>query len=164
MSQQPVIDCRSFIRDQGVSEGTLPVASLERLHDQLVAHDGEVFYRLRGTRDDRGRSLLGLQVSGVLQLCCQRCLEPISYRLEIDTVLVVVPEGAELSQEELEDDSRDFLPVAGGVSVQGLVEDEILLALPVVPRHERCGLPGANEAGNEMSPFAVLVGLKDKLN
>jgi uncharacterized protein len=61
-----------------------------------------------------------------------------------------VPEGAEMSQDELEDDTRDFLPVAGGLDVAELVEDEILLALPVAPRHERCGLPGAADAGERI--------------
>ena len=45
-----------------------------------------------------------------------------------------------------------------------LVEDEILLVLPVAPRHERCGLPGLADAGERIHPFATLAGLKARLN
>ena len=48
--------------------------------------------------------------------------------------------------------------------VAQLVEDEVLLALPVAPRHERCGLPGAAAAGEQIHPFATLAALKGKPN
>jgi hypothetical protein len=50
------------------------------------------------------------------------------------------------------------------LDVAELVEDEILLALPVAPRHEKCGLPGAADAGERINPFAALSGLKGKPN
>ena len=64
----------------------------------------------------------------------------------------------------LEDDTRDFLPVERELDVVEVVEDEILLALPVAPRHEKCGLPGAADAGERINPFAKLAGLKGKPN
>jgi hypothetical protein len=75
-------------------------------------------------------------VGGIIPLACQRCLEAIPFQLDVDSLLELIPEDAELSQDELEDDTRDFLPVAGELDVAELVEDEILLALPVAPRHE----------------------------
>jgi uncharacterized protein len=84
--------------------------------------------------------------------------------LDIDSRLELVPEDSELSQDELEDDTRDFLPVAGGLEVAELVEDEVLLALPVAPRHERCGLPGAAGVSERVAPFAALAGFKGKPN
>ncbi len=108
--------------------------------------------------------MLHLQATGVLPLSCQRCLEAIRFDLDIDSRLELVPEDSELSQDELEDDTRDFLPVAGALEVAELVEDEVLLALPVAPRHERCGLPGAAGVGERIAPFAALAGLKGKPN
>lgn len=108
--------------------------------------------------------MLRLTASGVLSLACQRCLEAVPFGLDIESLLELVPEGAEMSQEELEDDSRDFLPVVRDLDVAELVEDEILLALPVAPRHERCGLPGAAEAGERSNPFSALAELKGKPN
>jgi uncharacterized protein len=56
------------------------------------------------------------------------------------------------------------LPVERELDVAELVEDEILLALPVAPRHEKCGLPGVADAGERINPFAALSGLKGKPN
>ena len=108
--------------------------------------------------------MLQLEVSGTISLSCQRCLGAIPFDLDVDSLLELVPEGEEMSQDELEDDTRDFLPVARELNVAELVEDEILLALPVAPRHEKCSLPGAADAGERENPFAVLAGLKGKPN
>jgi uncharacterized protein len=105
-----------------------------------------------------------LTVSGTISLACQRCLQAIPFDLNVDNLLEIIPEGADMSQDELEDDTRDFLPVAGEVYLVELIEDEILLSLPVAPRHEKCGLPGAADAGERIHPFAALAGLKGKPN
>lgn len=159
-----ISDAFVFAREGRVLEGTLPVSILERLHDLLTEVEGEVTFRLEGSKGARGECMLHLEVSGVIPLACQRCLSAVSHELDVDSLLELVPEGADLSQDELEDDTRDFLPVARELDVAELVEDEILLALPVAPRHEKCGLPGAADAGERVHPFATLAGLKGKPN
>ena len=159
-----ITDAFLFAKGGRVLEGTLPVVELERLHDLLAKVEGQVAFRIEGSNGDRGESLLQVTVTGILPLACQRCLGAVPFDLDVDSLLELVPEGAELSQDELEDDTRDFLPVARELNVAELVEDEILLALPVAPRHEKCGLPGAAEAGDRGNPFAALAGLKGKPN
>jgi uncharacterized protein len=159
-----ISDSFAFAREGRVLQGTLAVSSLERLQDMLAEGSGEVTFRIEGLNGERGQSLLRLEVGGIIPLACQRCLEAIHFQLDVDSLLELIPADAELSQEELEDDTRDFLPVAGELDVAELVEDEVLLALPVAPRHERCGLPGAADAGERINPFAVLHGLKGKPN
>ncbi len=157
-------DAFAFARNSRVLEGALPVAELERLHDVLAEAGGTVSWRLEGFEGERGEPLLRLTVDGKLALACQRCLGAVAFDLDIDSLLEVVPAGAELSQDELEDDTRDFLPVERELDVAELVEDEILLALPVAPRHEKCGLPGLADVGERVHPFAALAGLKGKPN
>ena len=157
-------DAFAFARDARVLKGTLAIAELERLHDLLADVTGEVTWCIEGFKGERGEPLLQLTVGGTVLLACQRCLEAIAFDLNVDSLLEVVPAGIELSQDELEDDTRDFLPVERELDVAELVEDEILLALPVAPRHERCGLPGAADAGERVNPFAALAGLKGKPN
>jgi uncharacterized protein len=159
-----ISDAFMFARDGRVLEGTLAVSELERLHDMLADLAGEVSFRIDGYKGERGEFMLHLEVSGALSLACQRCLNAVPHDLDVDSLLELVPEGAELSQDELEDDTRDFLPMAGELDVAEFVEDEILLALPVAPRHEKCGLPGAADAGERINPFATLAGLKGKPN
>ncbi len=159
-----ITDSFAFARDGQVLEGSLAVADLERLHDVLTGVDGEINFRIQGYKGARGESMLRVQVTGVLPLSCQRCLEAIHFSLDIDSALELVPEGAEMSQDELEDDSKDFLPVAGELNVAELVEDEVLLAVPFAPRHEMCGLPGEAESGERLGPFAGLSSIKGRLN
>jgi uncharacterized protein len=164
LSLKRISDAFAFSREGRVVEGTLALSSLERLHDLLADAAGEVSYRIGGRTGEQGESLLHLEVSGLLPLACQRCLEAVPFDLDADVLLELLPEGAEVSQDEMEDDTRDFLPVAGKLDVAELVEDEILLALPVAPRHEACGLPGSVVAGERIHPFAQLAGLRGKLN
>ena len=154
----------TFARDGRVLEGALPVTELGRLHDLLAEVRGEIVFRLSGFLDERQRPVLRLEVSGSLPLACQRCLEVVHHELAVDGLLQLVSPEADLSQDELEDDTRDFLPLAGELKVAELIEDEILLALPVAPRHEKCGLPGATKSGERDNPFAALAALKGKAN
>lgn len=159
-----IADAFVFAREGRILEGVLPVSALERLHDLVTEVTGEVAYRLQGSLGARGESMLSLEVSGTLPLTCQRCLDSVLFSLEVDSLLELVPEGVDMSQDELEDDTRDFLPVASELDIAALVEDEILLTLPVAPRHEKCGFPGAADAGERVNPFATLAGLKGKPN
>ena len=159
-----ISDAFVFAREGRILEGMLPVSALERLHDLLAEVSGDVSFRIEGYKSDHGELMLQVVIGGVLLLACQRCLKAVSFDLDVDSLLELVPEGADMSQDELEDDTRDFLPVASELYVAELVEDEILLALPVAPRHEKCGLPGAADVGERINPFAALTGLKGKPN
>lgn len=164
MSQQLVIDPYRFSREAGNTEGSLSLLELPRLHDLVTEVTGELHFHLRGFLGERGQPRLHLEVSGVLFLACQRCLGAVEEHLDIESLLELIPEDSEPTQAELEDDNLDFLPVAGMLDIKALVEDEILLALPVAPSHEVCGLPSGASTGERPNPFAALAGLKGKLN
>ena len=162
MSQRIVIDSLSFAREARVLQGELPVAGFERIQDGLTQNVGVIRYRIEGRLGKRNRPQLHLQLDGVLSLCCQRCLEGVEYSLQVSNVLEFVDNEDELTQEEIEDDSRDFLPAQSEVDVVALIEDEIILDLPSAPRHESCVLPASEQDAPEDSPFAVLKGLRSK--
>jgi uncharacterized protein len=102
-------------------------------------------------------------VDGSLSVCCQRCLEGIDYPVRIRSLLELVKDGEEPTQEEIEDDSKDFLPAQKELDVVELIEDEIILDLPVAPRHENCVLPDTGGPSEKVSPFSVLECLKGKI-
>lgn len=163
MPQQMVIDSLKFARDRGQLEGTLPVSGLSRIHDLLTEVSGQVVFRLQGGEGRLGRKQLVLEVDGELPLRCQRCLERIDHPLRIVSTLELIGSEAELSQEDLEDDTRDFLTAQKDLDVAVLVEDEVILALPPVPRHEHCApLGGQPAVQKEDSPFAALAALKGR--
>ena len=163
MSQRIVIDSLVFAREGGLLQGELPVASLTRVLDMLAGSAGKLSYRVHGQMGPRNRPQLVLELDGMLSVCCQRCLEGIDYPVKIRSLLELVKDEEELTQEEIEDDSKDFLTAQKELDVVELIEDEIILDLPAAPRHERCTLPDAGGRSEKVSPFSVLSGLKGKV-
>ena len=162
MSRPVVIDSQDFGREEGSLQGEVLVATLTRLHDLLSDTGGSLSFRVDGRSGPPGRSQLLLTVDGVLSLVCQRCLEAYEYPLQLRSLLEFVGSDEDLTQDELEDDSKDFLPHQKALDVVVLIEDEILLALPTAPRHENCVLPGSTVESARVSPFSVLAGLQGK--
>jgi uncharacterized protein len=162
MSQRTVIDSLVFARSGGSLQGELPVASFTRALDMLADPSGVLAYRVSGRMGPRDRAQLILEVEGALSVRCQRCLEGIYYPLRIRSLLELVDNEEELTQEEIEDDSRDFLPAQKELDVAALIEDEVILDLPVAPRHKDCALPGAGGPSEHVSPFSALEALKGK--
>lgn len=157
---QAVIDSLEFAREGDVLCGEVPVAALKRLADVLTDDAGSLHCELRGGRDREGKSFLGLRAEGNLNLRCQRCLSPLPFRLEVDSRLLLVAPGEEWPDDELADDGMDAIEAGREQAVLPLIEDEVLLALPIAPRHEDCRPPQAAGAEQRPSPFAVLAGLK----
>lgn len=161
-----VIDSLKFAADEDCLAGRLALTQLTRLSEMLANHEGWLDCKLAGYRVEReGETRLGLHllVSGRLGLRCQRCLADVEFECVIDSRLLLIPPGAEWPEEELEADDYDAIPANRELSVLSLVEDEVLLALPIVPRHADCTPPVGMEAAEEKSepsPFAVLAGLK----
>ena len=155
-----ISDVFQFAREARVWKGVFPLLQMERLADVLGHRAGEVQVTLVGGVDDRGQSQLTLSLSAALVLQCQRCLRELPWPLAVQTCLRPVPAGHPVEQEELLDDDHDVIEVDGALDVQALAEDEILLALPLMARHEQCTPPQMREAADEASPFAVLAGLR----
>lgn len=163
MSRRVLIDSLAFGRERGVLDGDLAISSLSRLHDLLTEVAGSLNYHVEGGVGSDGRSQLSLAVAGRLSLCCQRCLEALDYPLDVHSLLEFVDDERDLTQEELEDDSRDFLPNQKELDVVQLIEDEILLALPPVARHDDCRLPAIDHgAAEKVSPFSVLAAARSR--
>lgn len=158
---QTVVDSLELARQGRKLAGSFAVAQLRRVVDALADEVGSVAFELSGMRDEEGKNWLTLRVTGDLNLRCQRCLSSLPYPLAIDSRLMLVAPGEEWPDEELVDDGTDAIEADRELGVLLLVEDEVLLALPVAPRHDVCGLPVATEVERKPSPFAALARLKD---
>jgi len=153
---QRYIDGFVFAGTGGMCRGAVRVADLPRLQDILRGNAGELEYAVEGIRDSLGRLALHVKVGGVVQLACQRCLEPMPYRLETASVLVLARNEVEAEAGEIDAEGPDRIVAGPEMPVRDMIEDEVLLALPLALRHERC--PEARGAGQETgsSPFAGL--------
>ena len=140
---------------------------LSGLPDQPVR---KVEWELEGDTDTLGHRFLVVRARTEARLECQRCMQLFDQALKVDTRLLLVESESELEDEESQEDDPEAPDrVLGSMhfDVLELVEDELILALPYVPRHEVCpSLPEAlqvQEEGSETgrpSPFSVLAALK----
>ena len=162
MSQRIVIDSKTFALEASLLQGELLVSGLPRVLDLLVDSAGSLEYRVEGLLDSRCKPQIRLCLDGSLSVRCQRCLDGVVYPVRIRSLLELVDDENDLTQEDLEDDSKDFVPAQKELDVVALIEDEIILSLPSSPRHESCALPDAELGTGKVSPFSVLQGLKCK--
>ena len=164
MSHQPVIDGFEFATAGATQEGKLPLAGFPRLKDHLVSDAGDVTYALKGVRDARGRAGLRLEVRGVLQLRCQRCLGALAHSVDAEQLLVLAASQEEIDAEPAGVDDPDRVVAGKEMSVRDLVEDELILALPYAARHEDCEPQHEMDASERAmsSPFAGLRGMMQR--
>ncbi|MEZ5593601.1 MAG: YceD family protein [Gammaproteobacteria bacterium] len=136
MSQLPTrIDPIVIAAETRVLEGLLPLAGMPRVRAIVEQPLGMVKLRLRGAVDEADRSLLLGHVEAHINLQCQRCLQAVAVQIDTDFALAVVHSEREAAL--LADDYEPLLvPQGGDVSLAELIEDEVLLNLPVVARHE----------------------------
>ena len=155
--------------------GQEKVGNLPRLCGFLARPDGEVAYELRfGRGEGRWPRIMGW-VRTTLNLECQRCLGELEIPVDamLDLAVIEVLDEAET----LPDACEPVLAEDGRVRLLDIIEDELLLAVPQVPRHEMGVCEGAAQgvvadqdgADTEQiavpdNPFAVLSGIKTKRN
>jgi uncharacterized protein len=114
----------------------VPLAELPRLRSQLTSVEGMVRGRVHFGRE-AGFVVADLTLSGTALLACQRCLQtkPEPVNSSVRVALIAVEADASRVPEHLE----PVLATGGRISVAELVEEELLLALPIVPLHEQPG-------------------------
>jgi DUF177 domain-containing protein len=140
----------------------VPLLSLPRLSAAVLGGD-TLDVELAFVRDDQGRSRVRGIVEGELELECQRCLEPVKRRLRTEIDLCVV--GSEEEAQHLDAELNPFVIDAAESTIGALIEDDVLLSLPVrvCERGDACPLrpplefpaEGAQSMARD-NPFAVL--------
>lgn len=125
----------------------------------VSALDVDFDVRLEGFEDAEHRPCLRLQVSGRVPLVCQRCLEPLMLEIASNRCFVLAQREQDLPDLSEEEDDIEFLLADGTLDALALVEDEILLQIPMAPMHKEntCVPPESALDGRESrSAFGVL--------
>ena len=150
--------------------GEIDVAQRARVLDRLAqtAKAAMVSWRIDGGHDALDRPTLTLTVRGSLPLVCQRCLQPFDASIEQRSELLLARDEAELAR--LDTEEAEVLLALTPLDALTLVEDELLLSLPLAPMHPEAQCPavpapaaGSGVVGperNAPSPFARLAALK----
>ena len=143
-------------------QGKFRPAELERLEDALANGEGELRYTLTAMLDPHRRKVVSCIIEGFVFLTCQRSMEEFRHDVAIDERLVLVADESQLPAMEVESETEDYLVADEPLDIRDLVEDAVLLALPMMPCKpglEETGGGVAQPQGRE-SPFAALAGLK----
>ena len=156
MSQPGLIDGLQFARAAETLAGTLDSSRLPRLAEMRCATTG-LRYELRGRTDAEGRGWLQVWANGTLTLECQRCLGPLTFPLALRSEFLLAESERDI---EAADDDIDRVLAGKAMDVCQLIEDEVLLALPMAPKHEQCDGRRDGAQADRASPFAALARLK----
>jgi uncharacterized protein len=168
------LDIKAFAHSASTLLGQDFLSNYERLSHEMRAPDVDLIlnWSARGEVkvDESGSEQTWVHITADLSmpLTCQRCLGPVDVALAINQSFRFVgsEEAAEAEDEEAEE---DVLVLSQDFNLHDLIEDEVLMALPVVPRHETCPVEVQLEVADagfdsalaeKRNPFAVLAALQ----
>ena len=167
MYARSFIDSLDFTRNGEKISGEIPVAGMSRLLEMLENSEGTLAYTVSGGVDRQGISYLDVTISGSCMLRCQRCLGSMDHAVRIATRLLLRDQASLDELDDMEaggsDEEFDSIFAEAKLDVLNLLEDEILLSLPIAPKHESgtCrAADGRSEHREGDNPFAVLAKLK----
>lgn len=127
----------------------IPLRELPRLREQLASHEGSARGSVRFGRE-AGVPTADLELDCTVALVCQRCLGPLPWPVESHVQVGLL--ASEADEERVPEGLETMFLEGGRVSVREIVEEEMLLSLPVVPLHER---PEDCPAEGEVPPPAT---------
>lgn len=168
------LDVKAFAEAQAQLRGEEPLEKLGRLFAETQYRPGaspvewSIAGELRNVRHVHPEVWLHLKADAVLALTCQRCLGAVEVPVSVDRPFRFVSDEADAAAQD-EEAEEDVLALSRDFDLLELVEDELLMEVPLAPRHEVCPEHVVMEAADEdfdpgserESPFAVLGKLKD---
>lgn len=155
-------------------QGELPIASLPRLYgqtDTAFDTDNPVLYIGCTLKKVKGIVWLFFEVKGGLWLTCHRCLSPLDFDVSGAYRMAILPSESKVGELLAYDDTAEYVllsELGDGkyLPILQLLEDELLLTLPLSATHDDCDMlmdsVGDIPDTPKDNPFAVLQSLKSK--
>ena len=117
------------------------------LHPDLYV-DWQATGELRAVGSEAGQPWLHLQAQATLPMVCQRCMGPVDMPVEVDRSFRFVADEATAEAQD-DDAEEDLLAMSREFDLHALIEDELLMDLPVVARHDECPVAVTMESSSE---------------
>jgi uncharacterized protein len=117
-------------------KGVVALAQMSRLRDMLYGIQGEAYIDWLFALDDKSRPIINGRLQAQMTLFCQRCLQPMLYPVDVQVALIVLTEKL-----DNDDESTGYEPIIlndAQVSLVKLIEDELILAMPIIAKHTTC--------------------------
>ena len=168
------VDHRKLANQAGLIEGSLPIQCFHRFGEMLVEGGGEVRLRLEFSKGDFGSTSVNGSAATEVCLICQNCMQQFIRSVTCDLALQIVSDESKL--ERLAEVGDVIVMPDKVISLAELVEDDLILAMPMISRHEegQCPvtdyeqeeivLPDVKEEQNTYRPFADLAKTIDNQN
>lgn len=146
-----------FAQKQEKLKGKLKIKQCERLLEMLAppphTHE-DVHFELQGYRDKLHLPSLHLSIVATLPVTCQRCLVDMPFKQSLTFNYIV----GDAEPEDDGDDEIDWLEASREMDLVELIEDELIVAMPISPLHDTRCTEAVLESGEKPNPFAVLKG------
>lgn len=168
------LDVKSFAQEAAVIDGAAPLHEFARLEAETAGRSSDTQVEWTATGEVRNplhvqpEIWLHLRAGATLPLTCQRCLQPVDVDVEVERSFRFVADEETASAQD-DESEEDLLALSRAFDLHVLIEDELLMEMPIAPRHEVCPEPvklsvedpGFEQANEEReNPFAVLGKLK----
>lgn len=155
-------------------QGEMMPADFERLQAMLSDEQEQSAIKITAALARSSNVLsLNFDLTGSVWLTCQRCLQPVNVELTGAHNIALLEDEGQIGLLDEDDDHLLLEEVAFKdghdtyLPLERLIEDEILLKIPLSPKHDDCEMEveqiGEIEEFEEESPFAALAALKGKL-
>jgi uncharacterized protein len=166
-----LIDNITFSKKNERLVGELSLADCPRLEALMQSFDlknslhigyaGLISYELQGKTDAAGQHLLKLAIMSSLTTSCQRCLGAMPLNVNLNfTYLIGDVSDTDVESVDIDNsDDYDLQQANKAMDLIALIEDEIIMAMPIAPMHEEGCVEAAMQSGEKPNPFAVLKGL-----
>jgi uncharacterized protein len=156
-----IINNLEFAQTQQKLTDTVVVFDCKRLAEMLVIQDknaepATIHFELTGDYKRFRQPSLHLHIRTKLPVICQRCLDEMLVNVDLSFDYLI----SDVAMNALdENDEMDWLEANNEMDLQELIEDELLLALPIAPTHDKNCNKLSMQSGEKPNPFAVLKGL-----
>ena len=149
-----------FAQKQEKLADNIALANLERLAETLVltgenAKLATIYFELIGDFKRFRQPSLHLRIETKLPVICQRCLNEMLLNLDLSFDYLISNKAV---NEAEDNDEIDWLEANNEMDVQELIEDELLLAMPIAPTHAQNCSKQSMQSGEKPNPFAILKG------
>ncbi len=154
------IDPWLLYRRNETVEGDLSLCSMPHLLASQNRKDGVAWAKIAVLQREDGQVVITGEATVDVNLTCQRCLQPLDELLVAHFELVLVKYERQLSSVS---DSDDAIVCADTLELAPLIEQELILALPMIAKHDNCQAAYTNEVSETADTQQPFANLKDLL-
>lgn len=127
---------RKSVNAEAVFSGRIKAENLPRIHTAVSSLCDSFEVVLAFMKSETNKACVEVKVKGLIGLECQRCLQPVDFFVDTDSTLVFVPHDEEAKS--ILKNAEPWVVSDDQLNVHDMVEEEILLALPIIAMHEQC--------------------------